>query len=78
MHGDAAVDLSDLIGLNAREARRRLETAGEQVGVIVETAPPRPTALDGALRVVRARRGSDGQVHLVVTRERFVPPPSRE
>lgn len=73
MRGNAAVDLSDLIGLEAGEARRRLEAAGERVGVIVETIPPRPVVLEGSLRVVRARRRSDGQVDLVVTRERYVP-----
>lgn len=75
MQGDA-VDLSDLVGLDADEARRRLEAAAERVGVVVETVPPRPVALEGVLRVVRARRGRDGQVNLVVTRERYVPPVS--
>jgi len=70
------VDLNDLIGLDAGEARRRLEAAAERVGVIVETIPPRPVVLEGSLRVVRARRGRDGQVDLVVTRERYVPPVS--
>jgi len=78
MHGDAAADLSDLIGLDAEQARRRLEIAGERVGVIVETTSPRPVVLEGSLRVVRARRRSDGQVDLVVTRERYVPPTNRE
>ena len=74
MRGDAAVDLSDLIGLDAEQARRRLEIAGERVGVIVETASPPPVVVEGSLRVVRARRRSDGQVDLVVTRERYLPP----
>jgi len=78
MRGDAAVDLSDLIGLDADQARRRLEIAGQRVGAIVETASPRPVVLEGSLRVVRARRGSDGQVDLVVTRERYLPPVNRE
>lgn len=76
MRGGVAVDLSDLVGLEADEARRRLEAAAERVGVIVETVPPRPVTLEGVLRVVRARRGRDGQVNLVVTRERYVPPAS--
>jgi len=76
MRGGAAVDLNDLIGLDAGEARRRLEAAAERVGVIVETTPPRPVVVEGSLRVVRARRGRDGQVDLVVTRERYVPPVS--
>lgn len=68
-----AVDLSKLIGLEAGEARRRLELAGEPVGAVVETMPRPPAVQEGPLRVIRARRGGDGRVELIVTRERFVP-----
>ncbi len=77
MHA-AALDLSALIGLPADEARARVEAAGEAMGAMVETEPPRPVALDGPFRVVRARRADDGRVELVVTRERFLPRADRE
>ena len=67
----AAADLSALIGLPVDVARARLEAAGEVVGAMVETAPPRPVALAGPFRVVRIRRADDGRVELIVTRERF-------
>lgn len=72
------MELSDLIGLQAEEARQRLEAAGEPVGAVVETKPPRPVELEGPFRVVRVRRGDDGRVDLVVTRERFRPATPRE
>ncbi len=71
------MELTDLIGLQAEEARRRLEAAGEPVGAVVETKPPRPVVLEGPFRVVRARRGDDGRIDLVVTRERFRPATTR-
>jgi len=71
------MELTDLIGLQVEEARRRLQAAGELLGAVVETRPPRPVELDGALRVVRVRRGDDGRVELVVTRERYRPAAAR-
>ncbi len=73
----APFTIDDLIGLDAEDARARLAAAGEQIGAEVETKPPRPVVLAGPLRVVRARRDADGRVELVVTRERFLPPPPR-
>lgn len=72
------MELTDLIGLQVEEARRRLEAAGEPVGAVVETKPPRPVGLEGSFRVVRARRGDDGRIALVITRERFHPATTRE
>lgn len=73
-----AFEVDDLIGQEVEEARARLAAAGMPVGAEVETRPPRPVALEGPLRVVRARRGERELVELVVTRERFRPAPPRE
>lgn len=67
----------DVIGVELEEARQWLAAAGERVGVVRETAPPVPVTLEGPWRVVRVRRAADGSVELVVTRERYLPAPSR-
>lgn len=64
----------DVIGVELEEARRRLTAAGVAVGSVVETRPPRPVPLTGALRVVRSRPLGDGTVELIVVRERYQPP----
>ncbi len=64
----------DLIGLELEEAQERLLRAGVEVGTVTETRPPRPIALAGPLRVIRARGEEQGPVDLVVSRERYVPP----
>ncbi len=64
----------DLIGLELEEAYARLLRAGVQVGTETETRPPRPIALAGPLRVIRARGGEQGPIDLVVSHERYVPP----
>lgn len=61
----------DVIGVDLEEARQRLAAAGERVIVVRETAPPAPLTLEGPWRVVRVRRGADGSIELVVTRERY-------
>ncbi len=71
------VDLSKLVGLEAGEALRRLEQSGEPVGAVVETVPRPPVVQEGPFRVIRVRRGGDGRVELIVTRERFVPQQGR-
>ncbi len=66
--------INDLVGLELEEAQARLSRAGVQVRAVVETRPPRETALAGPLRVVRVRGGYTGPVELLVARERYVPP----
>lgn len=66
------MDLSLLIGVTLDAAQARLASAGEAVERVVETKPPHPVMLQGALRVVRVRRLAEGGVELVVTRERFL------
>jgi hypothetical protein len=51
-----------------------LEAAGLQVQV-EETRTPRRVTLEGSLRVVRQTLTEGTTVHLVVTRERYVPVP---
>lgn|GEM_PF-2889371 len=63
---------SEVVGLELEEARARLGIQGLVVRSITETRPPRPVALAGVLRVVRARHDGPA-VDLVVTRERYVP-----
>lgn len=72
MMREVVVDLSLLIGVTLDAAQARLSSAGEVVERVVETKPPQPVTLQGALRVVRVRRLAEGGVELVVTRERFL------
>ena len=72
MMREVGVDLSLLIGVTLDAAQARLASAGEVVERVVETKPPRPPTLQGPLRVIRVRRGAEGGVELVVTRERFL------
>ncbi len=72
MMREVVVDLSLLIGVTLDAAQARLASAGEAVERVVETTPPHPVTLQGALRVVRVRRLAEGGVELVVTRERFL------
>lgn len=64
--------MSDVIGLDLEEARRRLAAAGVRIATVVETRPPKPVELAGGLRVVRVRAGGEG-ADVVVTRERYLP-----
>jgi ribosomal protein S12 methylthiotransferase accessory factor YcaO len=72
MMREVVMDLSLLIGVTLDAAQARLASAGEAVERVVETKPPHPVTLQGALRVVRVRRLAEGGVELVVTRERFL------
>lgn len=72
------MDLSLLIGVPLDVARSRLESAGEVIGTVAETTPPRAVTWQGPLRIVRVRRNVEGRVDLVVTRERFLARTDRE
>ncbi len=67
------LSISDVIGLELDEAQDRLARAGSRLRGVTETRPPQPVTLVGSLRVVRARFDQEGEVELVVTRERYVP-----
>lgn len=67
-------EISDVIGLELEEARRRLQAAGWSAASVTETRPPQAVELFGSFRVVRIRHRSDGSVDLVVTRERYTWP----
>lgn len=66
--------MTDVLGRDLKDARRGLEAEGFHVEV-VETRSPRQVEVSGPLRVVRQRQIDEHTVHLVVTRERYVPVP---